>query len=185
MSFVGANNYRDNVTDFWLRDCSSLEEKVFRVEKYRKQLYCQNPDKWHIFALLIGMIENDEDIELDDYLENIIALGEYNGELYELIPSFNAVTLIGKTSDVGEGFSWTFDDVNKLLEEKGEDVSLFSKDSISRSSVMYYGISMAFDQFYNSNTGECNFDSKEFIQFLELLKQFPETGPDVWMDDNY
>lgn len=60
MSFVNANNYRDNVNDFWLRDCSSLEEKVFRVEKYRKQLYCQNPDKWHIFALLIGMIENDE-----------------------------------------------------------------------------------------------------------------------------
>ena len=138
-----------------------------------------------LFADMYEMIENDEDIELDDYLENIIALGEYNGELYELIPSFNAVTLIGKTSDVGEGFSWTFDDVNKLLEEKGEDVSLFSKDSISRSSVMYYGISMAFDQFYNSNTGECNFDSKEFIQFLELLKQFPETGPDVWMDDNY
>lgn len=138
-----------------------------------------------LFADMYEMIEKDEDIDLEDYLDNIIALGEYNGELYELIPQFNAVTMVGKTSDVGEGFSWTFDDMNKLLEEKGEDVKLFSEDSSSRNSVMYYGINLAFDQFYNSNTGECNFDSEEFIQFLEMLKTFPEEESDVWMEDDY
>lgn len=138
-----------------------------------------------LFADMYEMIEKDEDINLDDYLSNIIALGEYNGELYELIPQFNAVTLIGKQSDVGEGFSWTFDDMNKLLQEKGDDVNLFPEDSCARSTVMYYGINLAFDQFYNSNTGECNFDSEEFIQFLEMLKQYPETTEEVWMEDDY
>lgn len=138
-----------------------------------------------LFADLYEFMDKDTTIKREDYLQNIIALGEYNGELYELIPRFNAVTLIGKTSDVGEGFSWTYDDVNALMSKKGEGVRLFSEDS-ARSSIMYYGINLAFDQFYNSNTGECKFDSPEFIQYLELLNQFPEeVSEDLWSQDNY
>lgn len=138
-----------------------------------------------LFADLYELMDKDQTIKRDGYLQNIIALGEYNGELYELIPKFNAITLVGKTSDVGEGFSWTYDDVNALMAKKGDSVKLFSEDS-TRSSIMYYGINLAFDQFYNSNTGECKFDSPEFIQYLELLNQFPEEiSEDLWNQDNY
>ena len=138
-----------------------------------------------LFADLYEFMDKDQAIKREDYLQNIIALGEYNGELYELIPQFNAVTLVGKTSDVGEGFGWTYDDVNALMSNKGEGVKLFSDDH-TRSTVMYYGINLAFDQFYDSNTGECKFDSPEFIQYLELLNQFPEEIPDdYWDQENY
>lgn len=126
-----------------------------------------------LFTDLYKLMEKDDSINMEDYLQNIIALGEYNGELYELIPRFNAVTLIGKTSDVGDGFSWTYDDMNALLAKKGDNVNLFTIDN-SRLSVMNYGINLAFDQFYNGNTGECYFDTPEFIQFLELVKTYPE-----------
>ncbi|MBQ8040140.1 MAG: hypothetical protein IJ274_09780 [Lachnospiraceae bacterium] len=138
-----------------------------------------------LFADMYQFIEQDEDINLDDYLDNIIALGEYNGELYELIPKFNAVTLVGKKADVGDRFSWTFSDVNALMNQKGQDVNLFSRDSAMRSTVMYYGINLAFDQFYDSNTGECHFDSPEFAQFLEMLKGYPEETTEVWNDEEY
>lgn len=138
-----------------------------------------------LFADLYEFLDKDESIKREDYLQNIIALGEYNGELYELIPKFNAVTLVGKASDVGEGFSWTYDDVNALMAKKGEDVRLFSEDT-ARNTVMYHGINLAFDQFYNSNTGECNFNSPEFVQYLELLNQYPEEiSEDLWSQDNY
>lgn len=138
-----------------------------------------------LFTDLYQFMEKDETIKKEDYLQNILALGEYNGELYELIPSFQVVTLVGKTSVVGEGFSWNYDDVNALLDKNGEDVNLFSED-VSRSTVMYYGINLAFDQFYNSNKGECNFDSPEFIQFLELLNSYPAEIPeDLWNSDDY
>ena len=138
-----------------------------------------------LFANLYELMDQDETINREDYLQNIIALGEYNGELYELIPKFNAVTLAGKKSDVGDGFSWTFDDVKALMDKKGDSVRLFSEDS-ARSSIMYYGINLAFDQFYNSNTGECHFDSPEFIKFLELLNEFPEEiSEDLWNNENY
>lgn len=138
-----------------------------------------------LFTDMYKLMEKDETINLDDYLDNIIKLGEYNGELYELIPKFNAVTLIGKKSDVGDGYSWTYDDLNALLAKKGNDVNLFSEDT-ARQTAMYYGINLAFDQFYNSNTGECNFDSPEFIQYLELLKTCPEEiSEDLWNQENY
>ena len=126
-----------------------------------------------LFTDLYKLMEQDDSIDMEDYLQNIIALGEYNGELYELIPRFNAVTLIGKTADVGDGFSWTYDDMNALLAKKGDNVNLFTLDN-SRLSVMNYGINLAFDQFYNGNTGECYFNTPEFIQFLELVKTYPE-----------
>lgn len=138
-----------------------------------------------LFTDLYTLMDSDETINREDYLQNIIALGEYNGELYELIPYFQAITLAGKTADVGDGFSWTYDDVNALMKQKGEDVNLFSEDTI-RSTVMYYGIHLAFNQFYNSNTGECKFDSPEFIKYLELLKEFPEeSNEDLWMKEDY
>lgn len=138
-----------------------------------------------LFTDLYKLMDADETVKREDYLQNILALGEYNGELYELVPKFSPVTLVGKKSDVGDGFSWTYDDVNALLAEKGDGTKLFPED-ITRSSVMYYGINMAFDQFYNSNTGECKFDSQEFTQFLELLNQFPEeVSEDIWNQDNY
>lgn len=138
-----------------------------------------------LFTDLYKLMEQDATISLDDYLTNIIKLGEYNGELYELIPRFNAVTVIGKKADVGDRFSWTYDEMNALLDQKGEGVKLLSED-MTRQSVMYQGINLAFDEFYNSNTGECNFDSPEFIKFLELLKEYPEEIPeDLWNQENY
>lgn len=138
-----------------------------------------------LFADLYKLMDKDETIHKEDYLQNIIALGEYDGKLYELIPKFSAVTLAGKTADVGNKYSWTFDDVNALLAKKGEGAKLLPNDT-NRNNVMYYGINMAFDQFYNSNTGECNFNSPEFVQFLEFLNKFPEeTDESIWMDENY
>lgn len=138
-----------------------------------------------LFTDLYKLMEKDETVKKEDYLQNIIALGEYNGELYELIPSFNAVTLIGKKSDVGDGYNWTYDDVKALMDKKGDGVSLFSQDS-ARQTIMYYGINLAFDQFYNSNTGECRFDSPDFIKFLELLNEFPEeVSEDLWNQEDY
>lgn len=138
-----------------------------------------------LFTDLYKLMEKDETIKKEDYLQNIIALGEYNGELYELIPSFNAVTLVGKKSDVGDGYNWTYDDVKTLMDKKGDGVSLFSQDS-ARQTIMYYGINLAFDQFYNSNTGECRFDSPDFIKFLELLNEFPEeVSEDLWNQEDY
>ena len=143
----------------------NILQEIFS-DHYEEMVYTLHP-RDAVIENVKKMIEEDEDIDLEDYLDNIIALGEYNGELYELIPKFNAVTLVGKTSDVGEGYSWSFEDMNELLLAKGENVGLFSKDSSARSSVMYYGFNMAFDQFYDNNTGECYFDSEEFIQFLK------------------
>ena len=135
-----------------------------------------------LFTDLYALIEQDETIKLEDYLENIIALGEYDGKLYELIPRFNAVTMIGKASEVGDKYNWTYDEVNALMAQKGDEVNLLTTDN-TRYSVMSAGLNLAFDQFYDPNTGECHFDSKEFEQFLELVKEFPEEISDDYYND--
>lgn len=137
-----------------------------------------------LFVDLYTLMDKDATMNKDDYLTNIIALGEYDGKLYELIPRFSAVTFSGRRADIGDRFSWTFDDVDELMNKKGEGVTLFPEDT-SRLNVLYYGINMAFDQFYDSSTGNCYFNTPEFAKYLELANQYPEDVSYLWDDENY
>lgn len=138
-----------------------------------------------IFADLYELMDKDDTINREDYLSNILALGEQDGKLYELIPSFNAITYVGKTANVGNGYGWTYDDVNKLLEAKGEGVSLTPQGD-TRESMLSTVMNMSFGQFYDSRTGECNFNSDAFIQFLELMNRYPdELDDDFYYNDDY
>lgn len=136
-----------------------------------------------IFADLYEFMNRDESFHKEDYLTNILALGEQDGKLYELIPYFEVITFIGKTANVGEGFGWTYDDVNHLLEAKGEDVHLTPADE-TRESILNTAMNIGFHQFYNSSTGECHFNSEAFIQFLELMNRYPEEIPQEFYDDD-
>lgn len=62
MPIVNSSNYRDYAASAWLDPKETLPEKILRVERGRNKLYCQNPNKWEIFANLIGMIENDREL---------------------------------------------------------------------------------------------------------------------------
>ena len=136
-----------------------------------------------LFTDLYALMEQDTTINLDDYLSNIIELGEYDGKLYELIPKFSAVTLAGRASEVGDGFSISYEDANALLASKGDGVKLFEMGS-TRYTVMNYGVNLAFDQFYDGNLGECYFNTPEFEQFLEMISEYPEMGDEEsWTED--
>lgn len=62
MGIITASNYRENITDNWLHGKTTLDSKIRVIESGRKLLYCQNPNKWHVFACLIGAIESDNEL---------------------------------------------------------------------------------------------------------------------------
>ena len=73
----------DDVTKF-------VQREIRRGNKYDAIImdppsYGRGPtgEVWNIEKDLYPLIETDESIKLEDYLENIIALGEYDGKLYE------------------------------------------------------------------------------------------------------
>ena len=122
-------------------------------------------------ADLSDLVDNDADLSMDDFIPNIIDILSANGKLYSIASSFSIQTLAGKVADVGTGKSWTFKDVMELVKSRPEAtlMSYMTKQSGLETMVRY-----SMDSFYNAETGECNFNSDDFVALLELCNTFPE-----------
>lgn len=124
-----------------------------------------------------GVLENlypymeKDGINREDYLENVIKAYEVDGKLYGIIPQFYVITTIAKASKVGDTPGWT---LNEMLDfvENSEAENVFQYGS--RTGIFYYCIYNNIDEFIDWETGECKFNSDDFIRVLEFANRFPE-----------
>ncbi len=124
-----------------------------------------------LLADLYQFMDNDETIDKDDYLTNIFDAYSVDGKLYELVPSFSINTLVGKSSIVGETEGWTMDEFMELV-DSNPDKMVFSYEQ-TRDSVFIDLISNCYESYIDVSTGECRFNSDDFIKLLEFASRFP------------
>ena len=133
------------------------------------------------------LIDKDETINLEDYCTNVFKAYEINGRLYELPTSFYIQTVYGKTSIFGEDTSLTWDELDTVLAQYPEAVA-FSE--IVRDTALRNALMFSYSQLVDETTGECYFNSDQFIQILEFANTFPEEidydklygDEDYWMN---
>ena len=126
-----------------------------------------------------GLLENlkpyfdgEQGVNRADYFENILSAMETNGEMYVLSPDFYIDTLVGKTKNVGEGYSWTMEDMKRLEETREEGVEMFDHETKAGVLDIYLRYNLA--QFFDMSTGLCDFDNPEFRDILEFANRFPK-----------
>ncbi len=127
-------------------------------------------------------IDADEELDINNYMPNIVEAYSVDGKMYRVVPYFMVHTLIAKTSDVGKEKGWSIKDAEKLLASKPEGTELFTyttRDQILQTCLITDG------QFIDWKRGKCNFDSEGFIQLLEFANTFPETIDDAIYEDAY
>lgn len=138
-----------------------------------------------LFANLSELIAADEELSQVEFLENIMEAFSVDGVLYTMVPSFSINTLIGKTSILGDRQSWNMDDFMAFADSLPEDTKLFGDDMV-RDSFIYQILRYLGNDFIDSQTGKCSFDSEEFIKLLEFTKTFPaEFSEDYWQNYDY
>lgn len=136
-----------------------------------------------LFADIGKLIEEDEELDMEDYLTNVFDAYKVDGKLYSVIPSFYIATVLGKTSMVGDTPGWTMADLQKLMAEYPES-SAFGQ-LLSRSDMLSYAMMFQGSHFVDGTNGTCSFDTQEFEQLLAFIAQFPEStevDDDYWMD---
>ncbi len=138
-----------------------------------------------LLADLYQFMDNDETINRSDFVESVLKAYEVDGKLYELIPSFNMQTIVGKTSEVGENPGWTMDEFIALA-DANPDKSIFGAE-MSRDNFFNSIINACGGSFINYTTGECSFNSDEFIKLLEFSNRFPQKidYDALYADDSY
>lgn len=138
-----------------------------------------------LFADLYEMIDNDPELNREDYFENVFEAFSRDGELYCIVPSFTVNTVIAKQSDVGDVTGWTMQEAINILKSKPEGTALFAFDE-NRQSIGYTLINNCLAQYVDKNTGLCNFDSQSFKDVLSFVADLPDQAninyddPEIW-----
>lgn len=124
-----------------------------------------------LFVDLKTFVENDPELNIQDYSPEVIEAFSQDGKWYQMVPSYFLYTVFGKAADVGEEPGITFEELKALRDKKGEDVQIFSERT--KMSVLNDAIMMNSDEYINWETGECFFNTPEFISLLEFANEFP------------
>lgn len=115
---------------------------------------------------LTSYYEKDTELSTEDIIPGVLEGMKMDSKICFVSPTFSIATLVGKTEDVGSKMGWTYQDMQKALEKKGNNVRPF----VSESNVeMLYELSSVYNDFIDWNTGKCDFDSKEFKEILETI----------------
>jgi len=121
---------------------------------------------------LTPYFDGEQGVNRGDYFENILSAMETDGKMYVLSPDFYIDTLAGKTKNVGEGYSWTMEDMKRLEETREEGVEMFDHETKAGVLDIYLRYNLA--QFFDLSTGFCDFDNPEFREILEFANRFPK-----------
>ena len=132
-----------------------------------------------VFADMYPYFEQNG-INKEDYLQNILDAGSYDGSLYILMPQFSIEYVAVKESILGgrEGFSMKeFMDLEEQYNCKGSGFYSQDRDTLLTAALVFTA-----NSYYDTTTGECDFESEDFINTLKWLKEYPEK---VEEEDSY
>ena len=137
-------------------------------------------DSYIAKGLLLDMnelFENDEELSKLKYMDHIMELFKTDGKMYQAVPYFNIETVAGAADDLSGLSSWTLNDLEELAAERGVEIkNIFGP--FEREDAFSAAMDLTGSQFIDWSTGECHFDSENFIHLLEFVGEFPETLDD-------
>lgn len=123
---------------------------------------------------LYPYLDADSDFSRDDFFQNVFKALEVDGKLYATCPSFSVQTVMGAASVVGDTPGWTYQQLNEALATMPEGCTPFSVYTV-RDDILQTCLALDMDNFVDWSTGECHFDSQEFIDLLNFAALFPES----------
>ncbi len=170
VEFISYEKYNDPSTGDWEAAAKQLNNdlvagKVPDILLISDAIPLQNYISKGILSDLYDFIEDDEDIDMDDYLPNIIEALTIDEKLYSFTPSFSLRSFIAKSSIVGERPGITLDKFKNVMEEYPNSLAY---DYMTKENFL----SQAIQYFENFQVNEENKDDLKNI--LEIANTLPD-----------
>lgn len=115
-------------------------------------------------------------LKREDFIEEILQACEVDGKLVTIPTSFRLRTLFAKSRLVGEEPGWTLSEVMELREAYPDAIFGWHWN---REDALKLCLEYGWDSFVDEETGECHFDSEEFMKVLEFARSFGPWGSGV------
>lgn len=137
-----------------------------------------------LFVDLHKYLDNDSEINKADIWPNLIAACETDGKLYELVPSFNVQTLVGRKALLGDRTGWTMDEMLAFQDTLPEGTTLL--ESMSREGFLSQILYSQGKDYVDMGKATCTFDSPEFKALLSYCATLPKQDDlDITYDEGY
>jgi len=117
---------------------------------------------------LYPYLDNDPDLNREDFLENVLTAMSDGGKLYGLTTTFRIQTILAKTAEADLS-NWDLCGIKELLESNPESFIGGTKTALLELACTYMQ-----DNFVDWETNTASFDTPEFISFLEACDTLPE-----------
>lgn len=129
-----------------------------------------------LFLDLYKLMDEDETIRREDFLENILAAFETNGKLYEIAPTFWVSTLAAKNEMLGGRTGWTMAEFIQWADSLPEGTRPFY--DMTRDALLEMFCTYAYEEFVDPATGNCFFDTDEFKNILKYANSL--SNESIW-----
>lgn len=130
-----------------------------------------------VFEDLTPYLEKSTKYKRSDFFESVLGTYEYDGKLVGIPKTFSLETLVGGAELAGKN-GWTLDEMMAYAEKHPGKLLLNS----NKTGAVYYMLMNSGSRFINRETGECDFNSPEFIKILEFANTFPA---EYFYDEEY
>lgn len=118
-----------------------------------------------MLADIYGFIEDDPDMDISDFDENILQAYERDGKLYEVVPAYYIGTMVTNSEMVKEYGGWSYDTMCRLAEAQ--------PDRCSDYELFMYGMMSNVEQVYDKENNSCDFDGEWFSDLLTNSGKLP------------
>ena len=121
---------------------------------------------------LYPYIDSDPELDKSDFFPNIMAAMEVGGKLCTTVAGVYINSAIGAASVVGDTPGWTYAEFNEALSNMPEGCTAFD-EYVTRDQILQTCLALDMDYFVDWGSGQCNFNSQQFIDLLKFAKSFP------------
>jgi hypothetical protein len=125
-----------------------------------------------MFKDLYPLLDKDPDISRDDLVQSVMKALETDGKLYSVTPHYYIGTLSGKTEIFGERWGQLLPELQAAGKKAYPDANMLAGYNTANDVVTMFTL-WSISDFVNYETGECYFDTPEFISVLEAAKEYP------------
>ena len=97
---------------------------------------------------------------------------EENGKLCTTLSGIYINSVIGASSVVGDTPGWNYDEFNAALASMPEGCTAFDQYT-TKADILQTCLALDMESFVDWSTGNCSFDSQQFIDLLNFANSFP------------
>lgn len=124
-----------------------------------------------LLADMLPMIDADDSISREDFIEPLFALMTKSGGLYEYTDKFTLLTMTTHAELFPGRENWTVENIEALIAAHPDMDPLWH--SLDRDLITTLFCWAATAEFIDPDVGTCSFDSPAFVHWLELMKTLP------------